>query len=67
MGKAARRKRKKRLVFEVQESIKKFFPPTSPMGFATPIPYGQPKPGDVQKTDRDRLYSNDAVSPGLAG
>ncbi len=64
MRKRVRINRKKRPAFDVEEHIKKFFPPVSPMGFEKPIPYTQPKPVELQRIGRERLYS-DATSSSI--
>jgi hypothetical protein len=52
-------RRRKRKAFEVDESIKAFFPPTSPMGFGTPIPYGQSEPVELRKPAKENVrYSS---------
>ena len=42
--------------FELDESITKFFPPVSRMGFSTPIPYAnQPGPAKTKESKEDSL------------
>jgi len=60
MKKKAKTKRKKLPAFEIDGNIKKFFPPTSPMGFGEPIPYGELNPVGLRKPTKDRLYPDTA-------
>jgi hypothetical protein len=55
MKKKAKTGRRKCKAFEVKESIKAFFPPTSPMGFGTPVPYDQPEPVELRKPPKENV------------
>lgn len=49
-GKIKRKTKKKSLIWEVDESIKKFFPPISRMGNDTPSHWKQIEPRSFQRT-----------------
>ena len=56
MKKVKNKTRKRRRIFEIDSSTKKFFPRTSSMGFGVPVPYGDPNPLTSQKANREGLH-----------
>ena len=49
-----RNKRRKLRRFEIDESVKKFFPPVSPMGPGYPLPWTRP---DIERQGKARSRS----------